>query len=223
MILAAGRGERMRPLTDTRPKALLAVGGKPLIEWHVEKLARAGCRDVVINHAHLGAQIESALGDGQRFGMAIRYSREAVALETAGGIANALSLLGPAPFAVVNADVFSDFDYRRLAACLSGLDARKRCAHLVLVPNPEHHPAGDFALDDGSVALDGELFTFSGIAAYHPAMFGAIAPGTTARLGELLRHEIAARRVGGELFTGRWSDVGTPARLAALDRELTTR
>ena len=223
MILAAGRGERMRPLTDTVPKALLSVGGKPLIVWHIEKLAAAGCTDIVINHAHLGALIETALGDGERFGVAIRYSREAEALETAGGIAQALPLLGSAPFAVVNADVFTDFDYARLIGAVRELDARRGHAHLVLVPNPEHHRAGDFSLHNARVALDGERLTFSGIAAYRPAMFEAIVPGAKAKLGELLREEIAAQRVSGELYAGRWRDIGTPARLAALDRELQVR
>lgn len=223
MILAAGRGERMRPLTDTRPKALLPVGGKALIEWHIEKLARAGWREIVINHAHLGAQIESALGGGERFGVTLHYSPESEALETAGGIANALGLLGTAPFAVVNADVFSDFDYRRLFEAARQLATDERLAHLILVPNPEHHPAGDFALAGATVGLTGALHTFSGLAAYRPAMFEAIAPGSKAKLGELLLKQIAAQRVSGELYTGRWSDVGTPARLAALDRELSAR
>ena len=152
MILAAGRGERMRPLTDTLPKPLLEVGGKPLIEWHVEKLAAAGFTHIVINHAHLGALIEDALGDGARFGVRIDYSPEAVALETAGGIAQALTLLGAAPFAVVNADVFSDFDYARLAVAARTLLARDRIAHLILVANPAHHRDGDFALQRDSRA-----------------------------------------------------------------------
>lgn len=224
MILAAGRGERMRPLTDVLPKALLPVGGKPLIEWHIEKLARAGWREIVINHAHLGAQIESALGGGERFGVTLHYSSEVEALETAGGIANALALLGAAPFAVVNADVFSDFDYRRLfeVACELATDD-DRLAHLILVPNPAHHTAGDFALDGARVALTGTFYTFSGLAAYRPEMFGAIVPGSKAKLGELLLRKIPAQRISGELYSGRWSDIGTPARLAALDRELAAR
>jgi MurNAc alpha-1-phosphate uridylyltransferase len=223
MILAAGRGERMRPLTDTRPKALLVVGGKPLIVWHVEKFAAAGFTKIVINHAHLGALIEQALGDGGRFGVEIAYSREAEALETAGGIVNALPLLGNAPFAVVNADVFSDYDYARLAAAAGRLEAQKLYAHLVLVANPDHHVDGDFSLREGRVALDGARLTFSGMAAYHPAMFSVLPRGARTALAPLLREQIAAQRVGGEHFAGLWRDVGTPVRLAELDRQLTAR
>jgi MurNAc alpha-1-phosphate uridylyltransferase len=222
MILAAGRGERMRPLTDTLPKALLSVGGKPLIAWHVEKLVGAGFTEIVINHAYLGALIENALGTGRQFGATIYYSAESAALETAGGIANARQLLGDAPFAVVNADVFSDFDYRRFAENIAQL-AATALAHLILVPNPEHHMDGDFALREGRVALEGERFTFSGMAVYRPALFQAIVPGTSAKLAPLLREQIAVHRVSGELHTGRWRDVGTPARLAALERELAAR
>jgi len=220
MILAAGRGERMRPLTDAVPKALIKVAGKPLIERHVEKLAAAGVTDIVINHAHLGAAIERALQDGRRFGVHIHYSPENDALETAGGIANALHLLGDQPFAVVNADVFSDFDYALLVTAARQLHAQNLRAHLVLVPNPAHHPAGDFALHGDAVVLDGERLTFSGIAAYEPAMFECIAPHTKAPLAPLLRGEIATGRVRGELFGGRWRDIGTPERLAAVEREL---
>jgi MurNAc alpha-1-phosphate uridylyltransferase len=223
MILAAGRGERMRPLTDARPKALLEVGGKPLIEWHIEKLAAAGFSAIVINHAHLGALIEAALGAGERFGVGIIYSPETAALETAGGIAHALRLLGDAPFAVVNADVFSEFDYVRLASAVGRLAHHDALAHLVLVANPEHHAAGDFALHGDRVALEGARFTFSGIAAYQPALFKPIPPGSNAKLAPLLREHIAAQRVSGELYPGRWCDVGTPARLASLERELAAR
>ena len=145
IILAAGRGERMRPLTDRVPKPLIEVGGKPLIVHHIEKLAALGCERVVINHAHLGEMIEAALGDGARYGVAIDYSREAVALETAGGIAQALPLLGTEPFVVVNADVFSDLNYEKFFAVAASLRTSARLAHLVLVPNPSHHPSGDFA------------------------------------------------------------------------------
>ena len=223
MILAAGRGERMRPLTDTRPKALLPVGGKPLIEWHIEKLATAGFSAIVINHAHLGALIEAALGAGERFGVDIIYSPETAALETAGGIAHALRLLGDAPFAVVNADVYSEFDYVRLADAVRRLAQPGALAHLVLVANPGHHTAGDFALHGERVALEGARLTFSGIAAYRPAMFEEVAPGSNAKLAPLLREHIAAQRVSGELFAGRWCDVGTPARLALLEHELAAR
>ena len=223
MILATGRGERMRPLTDTRPKALLTVGGKPLIEWHIEKLAGAGFSEIVINHAHLGALIETDLGNGERYGVDIMYSPESEALETAGGIARALHLLGDAPFAVVNADVFSEFDYRRLADAVDSIAHHDVLAHLVLVANPEHHIAGDFALHGGRVALEGTRLTFSGIAAYRAEMFAAIAPGSKAKLAPLLREHIAAQRVSGEMYTGRWRDIGTPARLALLDQELAVR
>ena len=213
----------MRPLTDTQPKALVAVGGKPLIAWHLEKLAAAGFAEIVINHAYRGAQIEAALGNGARFGVTIAYSPESEALETAGGIARARRLLGDAPFAVVNADVFSDFDYRQLAHAVSCLAPENLLAHLVLVANPDHHSAGDFALHGRQVALDGSRLTFSGLAAYQPALFDAIVPGAKAKLAPLLREQIAARRVSGEWYTGRWRDVGTPARLESLERELAAR
>ena len=221
LIFAAGRGERMRPLTDALPKALLNVGGKSLIARHVEKLVAGGFTEIVINHAYLGKLIEEALGDGRRYGADIAYSREATALETAGGIAQALPLLGDAPFATVNADVYSEFDYARLAAACGRLQQQADLlAHLVLVANPAHHPEGDFALRAERVALDGERRTFSGLGAYRPAMFSAIARGSAARLAPLLNEHIAAQRVSGELFAGRWSDIGTPARLAAIESEL---
>ncbi len=223
IILAAGRGERMRPLTDTIPKSLLEAGGKPLIVRHIEKLAAAGFTQIVINHAHLGVLIEAALGDGARFGVAIAYSREHEALETAGGIANALPLLDAAPFAAVNADVFSDYDYAQLAHAAGQLGPSGSFAHLVLVDNPDHHPAGDFALRGGHVALDGGRLTFSGIAAYRSEMFAGIARGTKAQLAPLLREHIAAQRVSGEHYRGRWRDIGTPERLAVLNRELAAR
>ena len=221
MILAAGRGERMRPLSDRIPKPLLEVGGTPLIVRHLQKLAAAGCTEVVINHAHLGDMIEAALGDGGRYGVNIAYSREPHALETAGGIAFALPLLGAEPFVVVNADVFSEFDYARLlaaGACLGEDDA-----WLVLVDNPEHHPDGDFALRGRRVVTDGARLTFSGLAVYRPQLFAGLAPGSRAPLAPLLRAAIAAGRAGGDYFEGAWSDVGTPERLTALDRALRQR
>lgn len=210
----------MRPLTDHLPKPLLEAGGKPLIVWHVEKLAAAGFEQVVINHAHLGTLIERALGDGSRFGIPIVYSREVAALETAGGIANALPLLGAAPFAAVNADVFSAYDYAQLARAVACLAPPERLAHLVLIDNPGHHPEGDFALRGDEVVPDGARLTFSGIAAYHPELFTGIVRGAKARLAPLLRGYIAARRVSGEHYRGRWHDIGTPERLAGLEREL---
>ena len=225
MVLAAGRGERMRPLTDLTPKPLLAVGGKPLIVWHLERLASAGLREVVINHAHLGAQIEAALGDGSRWGVSIRYSPEPEgALETAGGIANALPLLGlEDPFLVVNGDTWCDWDVKRAPDVL----ASGELAHLVLVPNPPHHPHGDFSLSGSEVGADiaaaarGALIcTFSGIGVYRPQVFAGIQRGKPAKLAPLLRAAMAERHVSGELHTGRWVDVGTPQRLAELDAEL---
>jgi len=210
----------MRPLTDEIPKPLLLVGGRPLIVWHVDKLAAAGFTRIVINHARLGGRIEAALGDGARFGVTLVYSHEAQALETAGGIANALPLLGDTPFAAVNADVFSDFDYRQLAEAAERLRRCELAAHLVLVDNPDHHAGGDFALQGRRVALAGARLTFSGLAAYRPAMFSGIARGATAKLAPLLREYIAAGRVSGEHYPGRWRDIGTPARLAEINREL---
>jgi len=217
MLLAAGRGERMRPLTDATPKALVLAGGTPLIERLIGQLAGEGYTDLVINHAHLGALIEAALGDGARFSVRIRYSPERDALETAGGIANALALLGPAPFLVVNADLHSDYPFARLRDALRD-DAQ---AHLVLVDNPPHHPGGDFALVGDRVANEGAApLTFSGIGVYRPELFGGIAPGTRAALAPVLRAAAARGRVTGERYTGRWVDVGTLERLARLDAEL---
>ncbi len=220
MILAAGRGERMRPLTDRTPKPLLPVGGHPLIVWHLERLARAGIRDVVINHAHLGDQIEALLGDGEAWGVSIRYSEEpAGALETAGGIANALQLLGNEPFIVINGDIFCDWDITGAPGALAAGDL----AHLVLVPNPPHHAKGDFRFDNGRVGGDGPpTHTFAGIGIYRPELFAAIGRGQRAALAPLLREAMAAGRVSGELHGGRWVDVGTPERLAALDREISS-
>jgi N-acetyl-alpha-D-muramate 1-phosphate uridylyltransferase len=217
MILAAGRGERMRPLTDETPKPLLEAGGKPLVVWIIEALARAGFTELVMNVSHLGNRIESALGDGRRWGVDIRYSHEAEALETAGGIATALPLLGAAPFAVVNGDIHTDFDFAKLKT----LATSESPAHLVLVPNPPHHPRGDFVLDGQRVGNDGETrHTFSGIGVYHPSLFADVPAGTKRQLAAVLRPQIAAHRVSGELFRGRWLDIGTPERLAALDRAL---
>ena len=217
MILAAGRGERMRPLTDHMPKPLLQAGGKPLIVWHLERLAAAGFKEIVINHAHLGAQIEAALGDGAQWGLHIQYSPEPPgALETAGGIATALPLLGNAPFLVVNGDIYCDIDFSRF----SGLTAAN--SHLVMVPNPAHHNSGDFSLDgERIIDADGEqTFTYSGIAVFAPAFFTGVKPGSIMKLRPLLDAAIAAGTLTGERHTGRWVDVGTPQRLAELDREL---
>jgi MurNAc alpha-1-phosphate uridylyltransferase len=216
MLLAAGRGERLRPLTDEVPKALVEAAGKPLIGWHLERLARAGFRDAVINVSHLGARIEERLGDGARYGMRIAYSRERERLETAGGIANALPLLGSDPFVVVNGDIHSDFDFAKLAPPQG--DA---VAHLVLIDNPTHHPEGDFSLQNGRVGLEGAVrHTFSGIGVYQPSLFSHIPAGAKCQLAAVLRPAIAAGRVSGEHYRGKWCDVGTPERLKTLDRSL---
>ncbi|HEY0879364.1 MAG TPA: nucleotidyltransferase family protein [Zeimonas sp.] len=221
MLLAAGRGERMRPLTDTCPKPLLHAGGRALIEWQLRALARAGIVDVVVNHAHLGAQIERALGDGTRWNLRIRYSAEGEALETAGGIARALPMLGDGPFVVAASDVFTDFDYSRTHAIARRMLDDDLLAWCVLVPNPPHHPRGDFALHGGRLLEDGEpRSTFSGIGVYRAALFDGADRAGKAPLAPLLRAAAAAGRAGGERYDGRWIDVGTPQRLAALDAQL---
>ena len=221
LILAAGRGERMRPLTDNTPKPLLPAGGKPLIVWHLERLAAAGFREIVINHAHLGEQIEQALGDGATWGLTITYSPEPPgALETAGGIANALPLLGDQAFLVVNGDVYCDLDFGRLLR--SSAESRRAGAHLVLVANPAHHASGDFSLDgERIVYANGEkTLTYAGIGVFSTSFFANIQPGTVMKLRPLLDTAIASGTLTGERFSGRWVDVGTPQRLAELDREL---
>jgi MurNAc alpha-1-phosphate uridylyltransferase len=224
MILAAGRGERMRPLTDTLPKPLLTVGGKSLLVRHIENLAAAGLRHIVINHAHLGALIEAEVGDGSALGVVIEYSREGVALETAGGIVLALPRLGDDPFLVVNGDIYCELDFAPLAARARLLMPAGTLAHLVLVDNPPHHPRGDFALAGGRVANEGATrLTFSGIGVYAPRLFAGLTPGETAPLAPLLRRAADGGAVTGEHFHGRWEDVGTPQRLAALDSALTVR
>ncbi|MCP5425792.1 MAG: nucleotidyltransferase family protein [Gammaproteobacteria bacterium] len=222
MILAAGRGKRMRPLTDTIPKPLLPVAGKPLISHHIEALHAAGIRDVVINLGHLGEQIPAALGNGREYGVTLRYSREPPeALETGGGIFQALPLLGADPFAVINGDIWSDFDYARLTR--QGFAQAEDQAHLVLVSNPPHHPQGDFALQDRRVLeTDTQRLTFSGISVLHPALFTGCKPGRF-QLAPLLRRAMAEGRVSGEHHLGGWCDVGTPERLQTLDRRLRSR
>lgn len=225
MILAAGRGERMRPLTDHTPKPLLQAGGKPLIVWHIERMVRAGITELVINHAHLGDQIEQALGDGSRYGATIRYSDEGTALETAGGIAFALHLLGDEPFAVVNGDIWCDYDFSHLPHRAAALADGSDMAHLVLVDNPEHHPKGDFGLHEGRVTNSAlgtqhSVLTFSGIGLYKPALFAHIPRGSKAPLAPLLREQIALGHVSGEHHHGLWMDIGTPQRLDELDKQL---
>lgn len=213
MILAAGRGERMRPLTDTLPKPLLKVAGKMLIEYHLEKLKSAGISEVVINHAWLGEKIEQSLGDGSRYGLSIHYSAENEALETAGGIINALPILGKDEvFVVINGDIFCDYDISTLPTSLSGL------AHLLLVNNPLHHPEGDFSLTkSGAVEQTGEnKLTFSGIGVYHPDLFKGYAKGKLA-LAPVLRKAMEQHQVSGESYQGIWHDIGTPERLNELD------
>ncbi|WP_153117072.1 N-acetylmuramate alpha-1-phosphate uridylyltransferase MurU [Rhodocyclus tenuis] len=246
LIFAAGRGERMRPLTDTTPKPLLVAGGKPLIVWHLERLAAAGLTEVVINCAHLADKLEAALGDGSAFGVAIRWSREpAGALETAGGIAWALPLLGAEPFLVINGDVWCDWDVARAPAIGNALATRGHDAHLLMVDNPQQHPGGDFLLADKALrfardaaptlrasdrgttaetllpAAPGTL-TYAGIGVFSPALVSGVERGAVMKLRPLLDAAIAAGRLGGERHTGRWVDVGTPERLAELDRALRT-
>jgi MurNAc alpha-1-phosphate uridylyltransferase len=216
MVLAAGRGERLRPLTDSVPKPLVQVGGKPLIAWHLAALARAGIREVVINLSWLGEQLRAALGDGGGFGVTIRYSEEGpVPLETGGGIFRALPLLGAEPFLLVNGDIWTDLPFETLSLAPAAL------AHLVLVPNPPQHPHGDFGLDPGGIVVnrDSDRFTYCGVGLYRPEFFHGCEPGRFPLL-PLLNRAIAARQLHGELYRGRWSDVGTPARLAALNAGL---
>ena len=214
MILAAGRGERMRPLTDQVPKPLLEAGGKPLIVHHIERLVAAGFRELIINHGHLGEQLVAALGDGARWGAQIQYSPEAPALETGGGIFRALPYLGPGPFLVINGDIWTDMDFAGLRL------ASGQLAHLILVDNPPHHPLGDFALADGLVQAQGEpRLTFSGIGLYHPDLFRDCQPGPFP-LAPLLRTAMTRSRVTGEHHAGIWLDIGTPERLRALDAGL---
>ena len=219
MILAAGKGERLRPLTLHTPKPLVRAAGVPLIEYHVRALAAAGFTELVINHAWLGQQIEDYLGDGERFGVRIAYSAEGEPLETGGGIFKALPLLGDQPFVLVNGDIFTDYPFAQLRRPLSGL------AHLVLVANPTHHAGGDFCLQGGQVsdaqAGEGNL-TYSGLAVLSPALFAECQPGAF-KLAPLLRQAMAVGQVSGEQFAGCWVDVGTHERLAEVERLLEAR
>ncbi len=218
MVMAAGRGERMRPITDTLPKPLVPVAGKPLIGYHLERLANAGVREVVINVSWLGERIRSALGDGRDYGLSIAYSEEGpVPLETGGGIFKALPLLGSGPFLVVNGDTWSDIDYGHLAL---EDDAHGR---IVLVPNPTHNTRGDFGLED-DVVVDREVdrFTYSGVGVYRPEFFAGCSPGRFPML-PLMKRAISSRLLRGELHRGEWCDVGTPERLASLDADVRAR
>jgi MurNAc alpha-1-phosphate uridylyltransferase len=217
MILAAGRGERMRPLTDSMPKPLLSAGGKPLMQYHIESLAQIGVRDIVVNLAWKGALIRERFGDGSAFGVTLHYSDEGdQALETGGGIVNALPLLGETPFIVVSGDVWARYPLERLRTCLRDRDL----AHLVLVPNPSFHARGDFGLSEGRLLNDApERYTYANIGVFRPAFFAGCTPGCFP-LAPLMRQRIEAGQVGGELFLGPWRNVGTPAQLQDLDRAL---
>jgi len=218
MILAAGFGSRMRPLTDVIPKPLLKAGGIPLIVWHIEKLAYMGISDIIINIAHLGYQIPEALGDGSDWGVNIEYSdeQEEGGLESAGGIVKALPLLGDETFLLVNADVFTDYDFQDNRDLAEGI-----LAHLILVPNPEHNPEGDFALD-GQRVIDAKQYTYAGIGYYSPKLFEGVAYGKSSTI-PLLRKAMKEGKVTGELHEGEWLDIGTPERLEFLNAELRNR
>ena len=227
LVLAAGRGERMRPLTDTIPKPLLQVQGKSLLAWHLEALANAGLTQVVINHAWLGEQIEASLGSGKQFGLQIFYSREESALETAGGICKALPLLRANDyFLVINGDVFTpQFPIQGLIQRVLELRSQDQLlAHLIMVPNPPQHPHGDFYLDqtmvrdDGYTGSTGAKLTFSGIGIYHHTLFKGLISGQSAKLAPILRKAMADNRVSGEKYLGSWHDVGSPERLAELNK-----
>ncbi|MES2070344.1 MAG: nucleotidyltransferase family protein [Pseudomonadota bacterium] len=230
MLLAAGRGERMRPLTDTCPKPLLKVRGRPLIVWHILNLVKAGITEIVINHAHLGHMIEEALGDGARFGAQLSYSPETVALETAGGIANALHLLGDEPFVVVSADIYiPHFNFEDCKNTLEDKDMwgnphpldKRDIAWLYMVKNPSFHPEGDFAMNLMGLSNQGQpRYTFGNIGVYRPEMFQAVTPGEHAKLGPLLREYADRGQLGGELYSGIWHNLGTPEQLAQLNAPL---
>ncbi|TEA80209.1 N-acetylmuramate alpha-1-phosphate uridylyltransferase MurU [Allopusillimonas ginsengisoli] len=225
MILAAGRGQRMRPLTDATPKPLLEAGGKPLIVWHIERLAAAGIRDIIINHAWLGDQIEALLGNGARWGVRIRYSPEpAGGLETAGGIVQALPFFNAQPFLVINGDVWCDWDPALARGIAQARPDPGLHAWLLLVDNPAQHPKGDFILHPNQTVgvPDGasRTLTFAGIGIYRPDLFSGLQPGVSAPLAPLLRHAMAAGKVTGSHHAGQWEDIGTPERLALLNQRL---
>ncbi|MCL2297150.1 MAG: nucleotidyltransferase family protein [Proteobacteria bacterium] len=221
MILAAGRGERMRPLSDHTPKPLLIAGGKPLIVWQIEALARAGFHEIVINVAWKSEQIEAALGDGAAWHVRLLYSREHPALETAGGIARALPLLEPGPVLVVSADVWSAYDHRTLLPRIAAMREHTTQAHLVMVPNPPYHPEGDFALDEhGLLRMDGERLTFGNIGIYHTRLFAEMDPDVPQKLTPYYRQWVAQGIVSGERYDGAWFNIGAPEDLAALETVL---
>lgn len=219
MLLAAGRGERLRPLTDRMPKPLVPVGGKPLIAWHLERLAASGCREVVANVSHLGEQIVKYL-ETSSLGLRAAVSREAEPLETAGGIAQALPLLGAEPFLLVNGDIYCEIDFRPLLS----RDLGGHLAHLVLVPNPPQHPRGDFSLEAGAIGNHGTpRYTYAGVAVMSPRLVESVKRGDKAPLAPLLRAAADRRLISGELFGGLWQDVGTAERLAELETQLAAR
>jgi len=220
MVLAAGRGERLRPLTERLPKPMVEAGGRPLIDWHLQRLAAAGLRDAVINVSHLAEQIVAHVGDGARYGMRVAWSRETEPLETAGGIANARALLGEAPFLLVNSDIYCEVDFSPLKSLpLSG-----NLAHIVLVPNPPHHPEGDFTLESGMVGNGAApRYTYAGVAVMSPSIVAGVRAGEKAPLGPLLRKAAGDGKLSGELFRGLWTDVGTAERLAELRTLLAAR
>ena len=222
LILAAGRGERLRPLTDTVPKPLLMAGGRTLVDRQVEGLVRAGFTDLVVNHAHLGAMIEAALGDGARYGARIVYSPESPALETAGGIAKALHFFEGEPFALASSDIHTEFDYASLHAHVDAIahDFPSRVAHFVLVDNPPWHEQGDMGLAAGRITRAGPHLTYGNIAVFHPAIFREIAPDTRLKLFPWAYRWVDEGRVTGEHYRGPWDNVGTPEQLAALDGRL---
>ena len=232
MIFAAGRGNRMRPLTDNCPKPLLTVHGRPLIVWHILNLVRAGITEIVINHAHLGNKLEEALGDGSAYGASISYSREETALETAGGIAQARPLLGEDPFVAVASDIYCPyFDFKQVETVLEDKDVwgrpyevdKKDVAWLYLVKNPSFHPEGDFALHSFTVRNEGEpRWTFSGIGVYRMSMFDAVKPGEKIPLGTILREYISRGQVGGEIYRGEWKNINTVAELEKLNSTMSS-
>ena len=230
MIFAAGRGQRMRPLTDTCPKPLLKVRGRPLIVWQILNLVRAGITEIVINHAHLGHLLEQTLGDGSQFGAQLHYSPETNALETAGGIAQARHLLGEQPFLAISGDIYvPHFDFEQVKTVLEDNDLwgnplplnKRDAAWLYLVKNPEHHPAGDFALNSFVIANEGmPMYTFANIGVYRPQIFDSVTPGERVKLGPLLREYVARGQVGGEIYRGPWTNVGTMEQLEQLNAPL---
>jgi MurNAc alpha-1-phosphate uridylyltransferase len=233
MILAAGRGERMRPLTDTCPKPLLTVRGRPLITWHVLNLVRAGITEIVINHSHLGHMIEDELGDGSKYGARIAYSHEPAPLEFVGGVANALQLLGDEPFLVVSGDIYAPyFDFTQALDALKDEDALgqpypvdvRDIAWFWLTPNPWHNPNGDFALDMYTLANEGApKWNFAGIGVYRPELFAEVKPGEFAKFGPLMRKYVDLGRIGGEVYNGEWVNVGTVRQLEELNAPLQAR